>query len=182
MLTDKIIQNAPKSLVQPQLQTLRDVIHPPRIKSLADVKIESAFLSDVEWVNASTGWGKPSRNHFWFDKQNTHSVLLRLAGKFYRKGLYAHSPSIYTFDLNGSWKSFATVVGLQDGAHSQGSAVFSIHGDGRELIRSKVLRTGDQQDLRVTVSNIQTLELRTRGGEGHNHNSWAIWGNPSLNR
>jgi hypothetical protein len=37
-------------------------------------------------------------------------------------------------------------------------------------------------DLSVNIASVKQLELRTEGAEGHNHNSWAIWVEPSVER
>ena len=73
-------------------------------------------------------------------------------------------------------------VGLRDGAHAEGSAVFIVLGDGRELQRTRSLRPGDREVLRVGVAGVGRLELCTEGSEGHNHNSWAIWVGPEVSR
>ncbi len=72
--------------------------------------------------------------------------------------------------------------GVQDGAAAQGSAIFTVRGDGRELFRSKMLRVGQRADVKVNIARVKKLELLTEGGEGHNHNSWAIWAEPKVQR
>jgi hypothetical protein len=37
-----------------------------------------------------------------------------------------------------------------------------------------------QQDVKVNIAKVRQLELLTEGGEGHNHNSWAIWVDPKV--
>jgi hypothetical protein len=34
----------------------------------------------------------------------------------------------------------------------------------------------------VDIASVTQLELRTEGAEGHNHNSWAIWVEPRVQR
>lgn len=48
--------------------------------------------------------------------------------------------------------------------------------------RSKILRPGQKETLQLKISDVQKLELRATGGEGHNHNSWAIWADPLLEK
>lgn len=90
--------------------------------------------------------------------------------------------SRFVFNLAGKWKTFAAVVGLRDGAHEQGSAAFTVRGDGRELYRSELVRVGARRDVNVEVTGVEKIELLTEGGEGHVHNSWAIWCDPRLAR
>jgi hypothetical protein len=39
-----------------------------------------------------------------------------------------------------------------------------------------------QEAIKVSISGVKELELLTEGGEGHNHNSWAIWAEPQVHR
>lgn len=109
-------------------------------------------------------------------------MLLKLNGQIFDKGLYAHAKSEFIFPLGGKWKTFTATVGLRDGATSQGSAIFTILGDGKEIFRSKILRPGQKESVRLEIQNVQALDLRAEGGEGHNHNSWAIWADPLVEK
>lgn len=80
------------------------------------------------------------------------------------------------------WKTFTATIGLRDGAALQGSAIFTVRGDGRELYRSRMLRVGEQEAVQVNIANVKKLELLTEGGEGHNYNSWAIWAEAKVQR
>jgi endo-alpha-N-acetylgalactosaminidase len=85
--------------------------------------------------------------------------------------------------VDRKWKTFTATIGLRDGANPiQGSAVFTVRGDGRELYRSPILRVGVREEVKVDISQVKELELLTEGGEGHNHNSWAIWAEPKVQR
>jgi tetratricopeptide (TPR) repeat protein len=150
--------------------------------SLANIASDRVFLSDVEWKIAQVGWGAPARNHAWFDEKSHPGVVLIVHGRLYSKGLYAHSPSRYTFALDGKWKHFTGTLGLRDGAHEQGSAVFIVRGDGRELYRSATLRVNASARVKLDVTGINELELLTEPGEAHNHNSWAVWAEPLVQR
>ena len=149
---------------------------------LAKVAGDRFFLSDVTWKAAQVGWGAPARNHAWFDEKSHPGVVLIVHGRLYSKGLYAHSPSRYTFALDGKWKRFTATIGLRDGAHEQGSAGFIVRGDGRELYRSVTLRVNASARVKLDVSGINELELVTEPGETHHHNSWAIWVEPRVQR
>jgi hypothetical protein len=63
-----------------------------------------------------------------------------------------------------------------------GSAIFTVIGDGKVLHRSRLLRDGQSETIRVEVAGIKELSLETRGGEDHNHRSWAIWAAPTVSR
>lgn len=182
LLTDEAMAQNVTPEERRKFQLLRAVLDPAPPLALADIAGNQVFLSDVAWTDAKTGWGQPARNHCWFDESNQTGVLLLLGGQFFDKGLYAHSPSRYTFALDGKWRSFTATVGLRDGAQEQGSAVFTVRGDGRELYRSPMLRVGARADVKIDVAGVKRIELLTEGGEGHPHNSWAIWTDPAVAR
>ncbi len=165
-----------------KLRVLRAAIRPPTPVKLRAVRTNQVFLSDVSWASAKVGWGRVARNHYWFDHGIQDGVFLMLNGRFYEKGLYAHSPSRYVFAVDRRWEQFTALVGLRDGAAQQGSAIFTVRGDGKELYRSRLLRAGEQESVNVSIANVKKLELLTDGGEGHNYNSWAIWVNPEVLR
>ena len=182
LLSDQAIAAAPIPESARKLRVLRAVLDPPTPIDLAKARGDRVFLSDAAWTTARVGWGQVARNHFWFDDKIQNGVFLTLGGRFYDKGFYAHSPSRYTFAVNRKWKIFRSTIGLRDGALAQGSAVFTVRGDGRELYRSRALRAGVQEDVKLDISRVKELELRTEGGEGHNYNSWAIWADPIVSR
>lgn len=181
-VSDAVIGAAPTPDGARKLWALRAVLEPAAPFDLQTVAGDSAFLSDAAWTEAKVGWGQVARNHFWFGPHIQNGVLFRLDGQFFDKGLYAHSSARYVFPLAGKWRTFTASIGLQDGAADQGSAIFTVRGDGRELYRSQVLRAGHVAEVKVDVSQVEELELLTEGGEGHNHNSWAVWAEPKVKR
>lgn len=182
LLTDDALANAPTPETQRKMRILRAVLDPSPLINLAATKESTAYLSDAEWTDAKVGWGQVARNYYWFEQGIQNGVFLTLGGQVFDKGLYAHSPSHFAFATDGRWKNLSAVVGLRDGAHQQGSAIFSILGDGKELYRSPILRSGSRENVSIDISGVKQLELLTAGGEGHNHNSWAIWADPEVSR
>jgi tetratricopeptide (TPR) repeat protein len=160
----------------------RAVLAEIRPVDLAQVSGNAVFLSDARWTSAKVGWGAPVRNHAWFDERSPQGFVLIVHGRLYAKGLYAHSPSQFVFALESKWNVFRATLGLRDGADAQGSAIFIIRGDGRELFRSAVLRVNASEHVTIDVRGVNELELVTESGEGHNRSSWAIWAEPTLRR
>jgi hypothetical protein len=176
------IQKAPTAELRGKLQVLHDLLDPPAPIDLATAKQKTVYLSDAKWLSAQVGWGQVARNVYDREQAHRNSIYLELKGKFYPKGLYAHSASTYVFELGRKWKTLTATVGLRDGAAKQGSAIFLVRGDGTELYRSPVLRAGDSDEMKIDVSDVERLELIANGAEGHVHNSWAIWVAPQLSR
>ncbi len=165
-----------------ELQILRSLVDPPLPINPATAPGDHLGLSDAAWTEARVGWGEPMRNAFWSSDRFRSGVFLRLQGEVYVQGLYAHAASVYAFRLDARWRTFRSTVGLRDGAHAIGSAVFRVIGDGRELGRSRILRVGEKAELTADITGVHELRLETEGGEGHTHNSWAIWAEPEIRR
>jgi hypothetical protein len=181
-LKDATLAAAPESEAARKFQVLRSVLDPVAPVDLAAVSDDSVFLSDANWTDAKVGWGKVARNYFWFDNRIQNGIFLTLGGQFFDKGLYAHSPARFVFPLAGKWKKFTATIGLRDGADIEGSAIFTVRADGNKIYRSRILRVGERTEVNVDISQVKELELLTEGGEGHNHNSWAIWAEPKVQR
>lgn len=172
------MENTPE--IKKKLNILESVINPVPLVDPAIYKGDSLFLSDAKWEAANVGWEKPARNYFTTESEDV--FFLANKGEIFEKGLFAHSPSVYSFQLNKKWKRFSAIIGLRDMAHQQGSAKFTLIGDGKLLYESPVLRVGQQSRLEISIEHVSKLELRTEGTEGHNFNSWSIWVNPLLSR
>lgn len=176
---------APTVEAEVQRNLVEEILASAAPVELAATEANRVFLSDAKWDDAKVGWAMVARNHFTLlgpDDRWKDYFFLRLGGMIFTKGLFAHSPSQYAYTLDGRWRTFRAQVGLQDGAHEQGSAVFVVRGDGRELYRSPVLRAGNRATVEVEVRGIAKLELLADGAEGHHHNSWAVWIEPELTR
>lgn len=153
----------------------------PRLVNPAKTIKRSLYLSDAEWKSAETGWGKPRRNYYAIDN-NRQSPLLLPGGQFHEKGFYAHSDSRYVFELGKKWHSFSATAGLQQGVASNGSGVFIIVGDGKELYRTKLLKDSQTEEINVSIKGVATLELIVESGKENNHACWTVWGSPQVKR
>jgi hypothetical protein len=141
---------------------------------------DAVFLSDCTWESADVGWRQPKRDEYCREDPTDRRVFLEIGSKFYPKGLYAHSPSKYVFNLGKRWKTFTSDYGLQKGG--DGKVVFVVKGDGKELFRSDVIGRSREQELNVDVSGVDTLELIVENGSDKNARCWSIWGAPKLSR
>lgn len=145
-----------------------------------DRRVKSAMLSDCRWESANVGWRRPSRNEYSREGKDDTRVFLEIGDAFHPKGLYAHSPSRYVFDLDGKWKRFKTSYGLQRGA--TGKVVFVVIADGQELFRSDTLEGSKEHEIELDVSDVKRLELVVENGGAGNGNCWSIWGTPNVSR
>ncbi|RZS31206.1 alpha-glucosidase (family GH31 glycosyl hydrolase) [Herbihabitans rhizosphaerae] len=136
-----------------------------------------AFVSDLEWISTTNGWGPVER-----DKSNNESAggdgnPLTLNGVTYAKGLGGHAVSAVKANLGGVCTRFTAKVGVDDEMADRGSVVFRVVVDGVEKYVSPVL-TGNSAtatvDVDVTGGKTMDLHIGDGGnGVGSDHGDWA---------
>lgn len=137
-------------------------------------------LSSTRWDTASVGWYIPSFNGV-IDPKGKWFRQLRTQNGICPEGLYAHAPSNYTYDLGRRWKKLETRIGIHKG--KEGSVVFIIKGDGKELFRSPVITPADGEvPVEINIARVKTLELITDAGNNGTSSDWGIWIAPVLRR
>lgn len=179
----KYLQENPQTEIAPMLQFVQTYETNSKPAKLAEVNESEVFLSDVEPASAKVGYGRPSRNAYITPVSRYDSgFFLQPGGQFHAKGFYAHAPSRYTFDLDGKWKRFEAVVGLQTGIRGNVSAIFTVKGDGKELYRSSKIQDSNTETVSIDISGVKELELIADTGESDNRSCWSVWGSPKVSR
>jgi hypothetical protein len=142
------------------------------------------YLSDRPWLAATNGDGPVERDLANGGAAAGDGRGIALRRVTYGKGLGTHAAGEVSFDLGTGCTSFAADVGVDDEAgldvarqRSGGTASFVVLGDGAVLAESGTLgvRT-PARTLRVDVTGVRTLTLRTTdAGDGsqHDHASWG---------
>lgn len=153
----------------------------PEPVSLSKVESDRCMLSRAVWDEAQVGWAEATRDRYAPGTHNRQVCLLP-GGEFHARGLYAHAASKYTFSLQKKWKKFTATCGLQQGAFSTASAVFTVTGDGIELFKSKKLNGSKLAKVDIDVSGVDKLELIVKSGTGSNNGCWSVWGSPEVSR
>lgn len=128
--------------------------------------IETLDLDAVEQQ-----WGSPHAG------RSVDRKPLTINGRVYAHGLGTHAESELTIDLKGAAERFHAVVGVDDETGEYGSVVFVVLVDGKEVVRSGVLRGGDAaQTIDVDLTGARELVLLVEdGGDDINwdHADWA---------
>ncbi|MFO1512409.1 MAG: NPCBM/NEW2 domain-containing protein [Verrucomicrobiota bacterium] len=150
--------------------------------SPADVPAETARLAlgDARADSAEVGWLKPAANRIPPNEQITSPLLD--SGKLYATGLYAHAPSRYVFDLGGKWKELSGAAGLHTLQQPQGSVVFIIKADDREVFRSATIRGENLATYKINLAGVRKLELLVDPAGDGNSNDWGLWLDSILTR
>ncbi|MCX6996895.1 MAG: NPCBM/NEW2 domain-containing protein [Kiritimatiellaeota bacterium] len=127
-------------------------------------------LANLDQV--TVGWGMPAKD------MAISGQPLQIGGEKFAHGLGVHAASFARLELNGKSEKFHAMVGVNElGGGSQGSVEFIVGGDGKELFRSGVLKSGDKpKAVDVSLAGVKKLKLEvTDGGNGPDcdHADWA---------
>lgn len=102
---------------------------------------------------------------------------IRLGGRVYSRGIVMHSRSRAAYNLGGSFRNFAAVVGVADEVGRFGDAAVRVLGDGRVLWEAANLRGGEPPvELALNVTGVKRLELVVDYGDAldlGDHVAWA---------
>ena len=131
-------------------------------------------LAETKWESAEVGWQEPARDLL------DGGFPMRSTERVHERGLYAHAPSRYVFDLGGRWGRLDAFCALQLG--HQGSVVFVVLGDGTELFRSGPVADSAERSVQTDLTGVETLELVVEDGGNGRSGDWGIWFSPMLSR
>lgn len=156
------------------------------------------FLSDLEWVSASSEKPEPNKEHPATDKEGMptrdHNIAgrpLTLADTVFQptiahvphlspfsKGLCICKTGTITYSLKTQYKRFVCTIGYdyQTGEQGGGAAVFSVSADGMQKYQSSVIDGNAVSiPLDIDITDVDTLTLTvTNSRRGFlNNMDWA---------
>jgi NPCBM/NEW2 domain len=141
----------------------------------AEAKGISCWLSESKAKVAEVGWMRPSVNRLPND-----TVMLSVNGRLFARGLYAHAPSTYTYELGKKWQRLTGFAGLADG-HG-GTVGFTILGDGKEIWRREKPTNLEPLSFDLDVSNVQDLTFAVDNAGDGNGADWGVWTDLKVHR
>lgn len=97
------------------------------------------YVSDLPFTSERNGWGPVERDMSNGERDPADGGPLMLAGTVYDKGLGMHAAGEVVVGLDGGYRRFAAVVGVDDEVGAKGTVVFEVLGDGRTLLTTGVL-------------------------------------------
>ncbi|MEU1802605.1 NPCBM/NEW2 domain-containing protein [Streptomyces sp. NPDC019937] len=138
-------------------------------------------VSDLAFVAQTNGWGPVERDQSNGERQAGDGHPLTLGGTVHAKGLGVHANGEVGLSLGGNCTRFTAVVGVDDEVAPNGSAVFTVVGDGKELATTPLLRNdAEPYPLSVDVSGVSRLDLRIGDGGDTNANDHGDWADARL--
>ena len=106
---------------------------------------------------------------------------LSIAGRVFEKGVGVHSRAELSFNISGTYESFAATIGIDDVVRPRGSVVFRIRGDDTVLFDSGVITgTDPPRDILVDLTGVERLTLAVDYGDGLDLSDHADWGDARL--
>jgi len=133
---------------------------------------ETVWLEDLDVARVTQDWGTPRRG------MSVEGHPLRIAGEIFAHGLGTHANSIFVIQLDGGTKRFSAKVGVDDEVgRSPASVRFEIHGDGKILWKSPIMKAGKKAEpVSLDVGGLMKMILLvTDGGDGidFDHADWV---------
>ena len=121
------------------------------------------YLSDIELSRVKVVENSPlgDGQHFRRDKNLDGEGLIQIDGKTYPKGLAMHAYCDLTFDLDGEYREFQAIVGIDQrvGQGSDGGTILRIEGDGKELKSLTLTRKDNAHPLILNIRDVHKLRI-----------------------
>jgi hypothetical protein len=102
---------------------------------------------------------KQGRKDNWRIDKNLENSSLQLEGQVYAKGLSLHSHTEMLYALDGKYKEFKAIVGLDDMVGGDGRPLVKIEADGKELFADTVSRKDKRRELTLDVKGVKQLRI-----------------------
>ncbi|MET4003633.1 alpha-glucosidase [Arthrobacter sp. UYCu511] len=155
---------------------------------LPDAPSADAFVSDLDWVSASNGYGVIGKDVANKDAANSPDAPLTIVDASgaetvthkYEKGLGVHAPSNVSYYVGGQCSRFTSQVGLE--GDFAGKIIFSVVGDGKQLYQSRTYVQGfAPESLDLDLTGISYLELHVDPiSAGAISGAHGVWGNAKV--
>lgn len=134
------------------------------------------YLSDMEWVSATSGWG----GHPVQKDKNADGNTIQLGGVTYEKGIGTHAESVIVYDLDRSCSRFRAVASLEENRpQRQGEIKIEVYGDDKLLFASSELISSpaysSPAEIDVDVTDVKYLKLVVDDLDNVS-GDWASWG------
>lgn len=132
----------------------------------------TVWLSSLDLSKMTAGWGTPR-----VDK-SIQEQPMSIADRKFDRGVGTHAGSVMHIDLKRGSTRFSAYVGVDDEVKGKiGSIEFRVHGDGKLLWTSGVIKAGEPAEKAdVDIKGVKTLILLvSSAGDGihYDHANWA---------
>lgn len=134
------------------------------------------YITDLNWTSATNAWGAAEKDQSNGEQATNDGTTITLNGTTYSRGIGVHAASTVTYNLGGQYARFLSDVGVDDEVGSDGSVIFRVVLDGKELYNSGLM-TGatatKSLDVDVTGGSQLQLIVSQDADNGKDHASWG---------
>jgi hypothetical protein len=119
-----------------------------------------AFLSDLE-AQVVAPPAVPGEPHITYVRDKTNeNAAIKIDGQTYGKGLWVFPDTTLTYKLNGDYREFKAVVGVDEAVQVASSAVkLTIEADGKVVFAEVVSRKDKARPLTLDVKGVKQLKI-----------------------
>lgn len=117
--------------------------------------------------------------------KNAQGESMDIGGFIYHGGIGVHAWSRLTYKLDGKFRRFLADIGIDGRLEKDGSVVFRVLGDGREIYRSPIVKgriSGGGIPVDISVENVKELTLEVHPTADLDQADLANWGAARLLR
>jgi len=171
--------NIQSSLLKPGIHTLTFDFYAPQndtVHVVQDIFAQGkgvVLIQGLTPMRQTQSWGTAGMG------KTVDGNSLKNDRRTYGFGIGAHANSSIMYKLEGRYKKFHSIIGLDDEAACGDGAVWIVRGDQKVLFTSEHLTSGMKDSANVDISGVQTLELETNQ-LNDNHCDHTDWINPWL--
>ena len=119
----------------------------------------------------------PFFNHIWRHRldRSVGGRELTLDGRRYARGIGCHTRTELTYGLDGAYRTFAAVIGIDDEARPRGSVRFVVQADGKTIHAATLTGSDKATPIALNVAGVKKLTLLTDFADGANTGDHADW-------
>ena len=126
-----------------------------------------SFLADMTPTSVKESSTEGVVQHYRRN-ENLDGGKIHMNGKPFDSGLALHATTELVYDLNGDYREFRAVIGIDDDVSGDdGPAILKIEGDGNVLLEKTFSRKDKQrvQPVALNVKDIKTLKITVTSGD-----------------
>lgn len=152
------------------------------IESFYTYSLRFDYLSDIEPKKVEE---TPLFDRFLYPYQKDRSLEkkspISIRRRIYRKGLSVHSKTELFYSLDGKYRRFVALIGLDDEAKGKGNVDFIVIADGKRVYERKGVTGKDEPSLvKIELEGVKELVLVVDFGEELHILDRAVWADAAL--
>lgn len=146
----------------------------PAVAKIGVKSSRVAFLSDLEPTEV-VEQSLVTTPRPWRRDRSVAGRALSLGQRTFDKGLGTHALCKLTFAADGKYDSLAAVIGIDAETEGRGDCVFSVLGDGKEILTQRVKGADAAREIKLDVRGVKQLTLVVEPGEDLDLADHANW-------